>query len=145
MVILLVLIIIENFVVISLNVLTIVLEKVFAYLDNVNVNQDGQDLIVILKKKIVNILLQRKIQHNVFNNALKVNMQILTKYVEISVLMVFIVVYYKKNVFNVMQYVKDVLVLQVLIVQTVVFLHIQKIEYVYNNVVMTINQNKEYA
>lgn len=53
----LVLIIIESFVVIHLNVVIIALERVFAYLDNVNANQDGRELIVMLTNQYVLIIL----------------------------------------------------------------------------------------
>ncbi|EGR32454.1 hypothetical protein IMG5_082400 [Ichthyophthirius multifiliis] len=117
---LLVLIIIENFVIIHLNVLIIALEKVFAYLDNVDANQGGQELIVILVQKIALIILQKKIQNNVFNIVLQINFKILIKYVEISVLKVFtmIQIIYVQNVII---SVYHVLALQRINVQNAVF------------------------
>ncbi|EGR29771.1 hypothetical protein IMG5_148520 [Ichthyophthirius multifiliis] len=125
---LLVLIIQENFVVILLNVLIIVLERVFVQMDNVNAYQDGLDLIVILNKDSVNNLFQKKISKNAFNNVPKVNLQILTKYVENSVLMVITKIIQIKYVLNAIYRVQNVLVLQRMIVQNAVFLHIQKKE-----------------
>ncbi|EGR29769.1 hypothetical protein IMG5_148500 [Ichthyophthirius multifiliis] len=116
---LLVLIIQENFAVIK-NVLIIVIKRVSVQMDNVYAHLVGRDLNVVFKQNLINNLFQMIKTKNVFNNVPRVNLQILIKYVENSVLMVITKIIQIIYVLSVICHVQNVLVLQRMIAQNAV-------------------------